>query len=666
MRIGIGIDTGGTCTDAVLYDFERREVLAAGKALTTPEDLTVGILAALDQLPAEQARQAELLALSTTLATNACVEDRVGRAQLVFFGGDREILNRYGGEYGLPPSEEVWMPESDTDLSGHVGREADWDAFRRRLCENAEDLDGFGIVEMNAVKNGAVVEKHAREIVRAMRPEVPVVCGHELFSGLNSLQRCAGTLLNAGLFPVIDTFLDAIRRAMDARDIHAEVVVVRSDGSLMSRDFAAGHPVETLLCGPAASVLGGWALAPEENCVVVDMGGTTTDLALIRGGAPVTEEEGVRIGRWRTFVDGLAVRTFGLGGDTAIHYQSERLVLEDYRVLPLCVLASRYPEVVGTLRSLRLSGIRHTRFLHEHFLLARNASGERRYTPQEQAICSALSGGPLSLRALAEAVGTDIYNLKPERLIHDGVVIRCGLTPTDIMHIRGDFTAYSTEAATLAAKITAHNLGISLDELCSRVYDAVERRLYRNIVRLLLDDQYGRRAPRGEGLEQLLDLSYDAAKGGCREVAPAFGTKYALLGIGAPTHIFLPRVAEKLGTRAVIPQYSRVANALGAVVGDVAASCTVEIRPDGGPEEGGYTVFAPDARRSFADETEAEAFALEQAETAARAEALRRGAHGQVAVTSRLERQEVEARSGTVHLGTRAVARAVGSIGCGM
>ena len=92
MKIGIGIDTGGTYTDAVVYDFEARKILGAAKALTTREDLCLGITEALDGLPAELLSRASILSLSTTLATNACVEDKGGCARLVFFGGDRRVL----------------------------------------------------------------------------------------------------------------------------------------------------------------------------------------------------------------------------------------------------------------------------------------------------------------------------------------------------------------------------------------------------------------------------------------------------------------------------------------------------------------------------------------------------------------------------------------------
>ena len=92
MKIGIGIDTGGTCTDAVIYQFDQKQILASAKTATTKEDLAEGIGNVLDLLPSDLIRQAEVIALSTTLATNACVENKGGRAKLVFFGDRKSVV----------------------------------------------------------------------------------------------------------------------------------------------------------------------------------------------------------------------------------------------------------------------------------------------------------------------------------------------------------------------------------------------------------------------------------------------------------------------------------------------------------------------------------------------------------------------------------------------
>ena len=671
MKIGIGIDTGGTYTDAVIYDFASKKILGTAKALTTKEDLSIGILEALDALPPEPLKKAEVISLSTTLATNACVEDKGGSAKLIFLGGDPNVINKNGKAYGLPPAHEMVIQESYTKFSGEIERDMDWDKFLANIGNEFDGLDGVGIIEINAMRNSAVVEKKARELF-FQKHNIPVVCGHELFNELNCLQRGSSTLLNARLVPVIREFLDAIKAAMAARSIHASVIIVRSDGGLMSQEFAHLRPVETLLCGPAASVLGSSCLTDEPNNIVVDMGGTTTDIALIKDGTPVKVLDGVRIGKWKTFVNGLYINTFGLGGDTAIHYNDKKVFLEHYRVVPLCVAAAKHPHIVDNLTNLLSNTHKHTKYLHEHYILIKDIADNPRYTSDEKTFCAALKNGPLILQDACLAIpGKDIYTLNMSRLLKDGVVQICGLTPTDIMHIKGDFNKFPAEASRLAAKFVASNLNISVDELCERVYDEVKRKLYVNIVKVLLEnkDSHTMRSGVNQDVEQFINESYDTAKrnivneGKSDFLSVAFRTDFVLTGVGAPIHIFLGDVAKMLGTKAVTPKHCEVANALGAIVGNIHATNTVEIRPAyDATGITGYTVYGNSATKEFAEREEAEAFALEDAKNGAHAEALKRGALGEITTTGKLSTNEAETRDGVLYLGTRAVAQAVGSV----
>jgi N-methylhydantoinase A/oxoprolinase/acetone carboxylase beta subunit len=665
--IGIGIDTGGTYTDAVIYDFGEQKILGAAKAPTTRQDLSRGILEALDKLPPDALKSAEIIALSTTLATNACIEGRGGRAKLIFLGGDEKVINEFGGKYGLPPAEEIYIQESYSKFSGEIEKEPDWELFNAAIKARFDHLDGAGILEIYALKNNAVLEKKAKDLFQRIY-NIPVVCGHELFSDLNCLQRGAGTLLNAELFPVIAEFLSAIKKAMEERGIKAAVVIVRSDGTLMSEEFASLRPVETLLCGPAASIAGGTWLSKAENCVVIDMGGTTTDMALVKDGIPVKAEEGISVGKWRTFVQGFAIKTFGLGGDSAVHYNENRLFLEDYRVIPLCVAGAQYPSVIAGLRELVDRRVPHDLYLHEHYLLVRDSTDGERYTGEERRFCEVLRDGPLTLQAAAAAMGTDIYNLRVSRLLQEGVVQICGFTPTDVMHIVGDFSGYCREAALLGAEYTAFNLGISVEELCGRVYDEVKRKLYLNIVKILLenqDKQYRQKGIDGEA-ERFIQQSYESARRGHRgaPLALAFKTDFALVGIGAPIHIFLADVAELLGTQAIIPEHFEVANALGAVVGSIYASYPVKIHPNYSP--GGlddYTVFGFTGNRVFETMEEAEAFAVEEAKAGAHAEAVKRGARGEIVLTYDFDNRSVEAKGALLYLGSTITGRAAGRAG---
>ena len=662
MKIGIGIDTGGTYTDAVAYDFGSRAVLAGAKALTTRPDISAGIIAALDSLPRDLVARAELIALSTTLATNACVEDRLGRAKLFFLGGDAITVDRYGAAYGMPPSEDVYLQESYSTYSGAFEQEFDWKRFTDAASRLTPGLDGAGVIELNAMRNGAILEKKAKEVLERVGA-ARVVCGHELSSELSCLQRGAGTLLNAGLFPIIDNFVKGVAAALERRDIAAPVVIVRSDGSMMGREFATLRPVETLLCGPAASVIGAMELSGRDDCVVVDIGGTTTDIAVVNAGVPVRSPEGIAIGKWRTFVKGVYIHTIGLGGDSALHYRDDELVLENYRVVPLCVAASAHPSVIEQLRT-ELAGVeRHTRFLHEFFLLHHDISDNRRYTDQERRFCEALAGGPLILRRAAEAVGRDEYTLDMSRLLREGIVQVCGLTPTDVMHLRGDFAKFNVEASRLGAAFVAANLETTVEDVCERAYRAIRRKLYLNIVEALLktrDREYRDGVP--EAIRELILKSFDAyVANGPEVLSTRFRTSNALIGIGAPTHLFIADVAEMLGTTAIVPDHANVANAVGAIVGKVHVDYEALVRPTNLEGVPSFVVHSGDERSVFTDRKAAEKHAHEEAIRKAREEALRRGAAGDITVTCEEQSHTGRTREGDVYLGTNVVARAVGS-----
>lgn len=673
MKLAIGIDTGGTYTDAVLYDFETKKILHAAKALTTKNDLCVGIGNALDALPDEHFKEVRMLSLSTTLATNACVEGKGGAAKLVFFNGDKDILKKYGAEYGLPPVGEILVEPCRTDISGQIYAYPDWEKFEADVRENCRGLDGIGVIELYSFKNGAVIEKEAKERI-AKIADIPVTCGYELFREPNSLQRGAGTLLNAGLYPVIEDFLRAVRRAMQKRGIDSPLVIMRSDGSLMTEEFARKHPVETLLCGPAASVAGGYGLSREKNSVIVDMGGTTTDIAIVRGGVPVRAEGGVTVGKWRTYVDGMLIRTFGLGGDSAVHYRGKKLVLEEYRVVPLCAACAHYPAMKERLSRLAASGAGvHTQFRYEFYFLAREPRSLERYTEREKKLIAALRGGPLILDDAAAAVGQDIYTFNPSRLIKEGIVQVCGLTPTDLMHVRGDFLRFDAEISRMAAEIVAQNLGVSAEELCELVYREIEHRMYTNIVKILLQVQDSFFAKNGfdRASEHFIEESYELARGnrGGSLIRAPFTTDFKLVGIGAPIRLFLGGVAKLLGTESFVPEHGEVANAVGAVTGGIYASAEAEVRAgflDTGAQ--GYFVYGEGETRAFPAEEEAEHYAEMLAMQAAKAKAAERGASGEVAVTCRKKRRTAEIGYGegeknTVFVGTTFTAEAVGTVG---
>jgi N-methylhydantoinase A/oxoprolinase/acetone carboxylase beta subunit len=442
----------------------------------------------------------------------------------------------------------------------------------------------------------------------------------------------------------------------------------------MSEAFACLHPVETLLSGPAASVSGGILLAGEKDCIIVDMGGTTTDIALVKDESPVMAEDGISMGKWKTFVRGFAIKTFGLGGDSAVHYNEDRLFLEEYRVVPLCITGAKHSKLISCLRELAESHTKHTHYLHEHYLLNTGIKGNedsqlsQRYTDYEKRFCKALESGPLSLKEAANVMDTDIYNFKPSRLLSEGVVLMSGFTPTDAMHIRNDFSDYSKEASLLAARHVAFNLGITVEELCERIYDEVKRKLYAEVCRMLLEnrDRHFTKKVSEKDASYFIHQSYKFAKEGKADKLLFFSlnTNFPLVGLGAPIRVFLDDVARFLGTKAVTPEYYEVANALGAVAGKIRASCTVEIRPDYSRDGiAGYTVFGYNQNGHFRKLSEAEAFAAAEAEAGAASEARKRGGRGDLHIIRECRKHEGSSKNGPIYLGAAVTARALAEAG---
>lgn len=634
--IGIGIDTGGTYTDAVVYDVGEGRILSSGKSLTTRGKLEDGIAAALDLLNPEDVKRSEMLALSTTLATNACLEDKGSRAKLLMIGMSPETmanLEQVYASYGFRDMDQLVFMDGKPEKIFQEPEEPDWQSLNKRQTELFGDCRAAGVVQIYPQANGGRFEKEAKQILEKGLG-IPVTTAYEMFDEVDPLKRGAGTILNARLIPLIDEFLRAVKHVMEERGLHMPVAIVRSDGSLMSETLTRDYPVETLLSGPAASVVGGSVLAGEKNAVIVDMGGTTTDIAIIRNGRPLPADRGIAIGKWRTTVKGIYVETFLLGGDSAVCFRKGKLRLDGRRVIPLSLLADRYPETVRKLQALAEQKRTHTRMLYEFYVLLKDISGSSDYTEEEKQLCAALKDGPLMPEELADRIGRDIYTLPAERLEDEGVVIRSGLTPTDMMVVKGDYPAYEPEAALAALRFVARNVRETAEEIPDAVYDLVQKRLYVGIAHILLQQKYPKKTKtlNSGSVRELLECSYEEAKKGSRPdwIMLALKSELPVVGVGAPVHIFLPRVAELLGTRAVVKESASVANALGAIASQVETRVSLHVKAEySGAQFMGYSVYEGSRLHMFREYEEAESFAVALAEKQVLEKTRRQGASAQ-------------------------------------
>lgn len=661
--LGIGIDTGGTCTDAVVIETADHRVLSYGKTLTTKRDLKEGILKALSELDQELVQKAEYLSLSTTLATNACVEGKGGRAKLVFIGVKKAFIEKMEGTYGLPDVSEIYFLSGDAGRRESDDNRPEWDAFRRDVRDSFGIYDSVALVQINPKYNDGAYEKKGEEIVRE-ELGIPCVRGYDLYQEINVQKRGATALLNARLLPVMNEFFNSIDRSLAELGLTLPIQVVKSDGTIMSRDYALSRPVETLLCGPAASIIGAMELSDKKNAMIVDMGGTTSDVALVKNGIPVTSDSGISIGPWKTMVKGVSIDTFALGGDSAVEYEDNQIYLQRRRVVPLCMAAAEYPQMVTRLKELVGTYAIYSYPANQFLMLLNVPENTSKYTESEMRLLSALAEGPLLFEDAAQAVGISPYVFKCKRLEDEGVIIRCGVTPTDVMHIYGDYTEYCAEASRLGIEYLRMVTKKPFDVLCRRIYDMAKSRLYNNLVRIFLKYETGSDLSEAEGaaLERLTEylFSKERGEGDYRFIRPNFGAKIDLIGIGAPTGIFMRDVAELFGTEADFPKYAMVANAIGAAVGSVVSEYVVRIEScsfKGG--HGNFMVTGGSKVETFEYYIDALNWAKEVAEKRACERARSQGAKGELKVELEVHEDNYEvAGSAVLFVETQVIGRA--------
>ena len=423
--IGLGIDAGGTYTDAVLYDFATRAVLAAAKALTTHGNPAIGIGCALDSLPSTRFSEIRRASLATTFATNAIVEGKGRKVGLLLAGYDDYDMAgiSHFPRRVLKGSHDI-MGNLLEDLDGPEVAEAIRDLIER------EGVEAFAVTSVGGCRN----PEHEHEIKAILRKisELPVVMGHELSSELDRLLRATTTVLNARISPLISELSMALERELKNRGIETPLTIVRADGSLMNLSEAIEKPIEMILSGPAASAQGALRLAGMETGIVVDMGGTTSDVATTARGRPVMSGRGAVIGEHRTAVRTLKSSSIGLGGDSEIRIERGELRVGPRRILPICYATSMDERVRSRHSEIAASPLAEIAMMHpaQVFILASEPANETWLEPRERAVLQALREGPQNILDLSRALDYPFLSSIPVRRLEDfGYVMRCGLTP---------------------------------------------------------------------------------------------------------------------------------------------------------------------------------------------------------------------------------------------
>ena len=306
----IGLDVGGTHTDVVLLG--QQGLARQIKVPTNPADLFATVLTGLEKITAGvDPSDIKRAVLSTTLATNRIVQKQIPEVGMIVSAGpgmDPELF-RTGPHYHIVGG-----------AIDHRGREIT-PVDETQVLTAAEGLLASGIRYVGVVSKFST-RNPAHELAIGRQIEglfEKVFLGHRVAGHLNFPRRIATTFLNASIYPIHKEFFEAVVNSLAKKGLQVPIRILKPDGGNMRFEASIDHPAQTILSGPAASVIGSVAFAPkDEECLVLDIGGTTTDMAVLVNGAPLLDQMGIRIGDHKTLIRSLATVSIGIGGDSVV------------------------------------------------------------------------------------------------------------------------------------------------------------------------------------------------------------------------------------------------------------------------------------------------------------------------------------------------------------
>lgn len=573
MTLGLGLDTGGTYTDAAIINLSSNEVLYCTKSHTTREDLSIGLRNVMMKIPEEYIPQIGVVSLSSTLATNSVVEGKGCRVALICIGSDYD--NSVSSDYSIVIS-------GGHDLHGAESKPLDVESAEKFLKEIKGKVDGISINGFLSVRNPEH-ENRIKELAKSIL-DVPVVCGHELSSGLGFNERTSTSIMNARLIPIIDDLIKSVKSVMTELKIHAPLMIVRGDGSMMGEEIARERPVETIISGPAASLIGAMVLTGHKDAIVMDMGGTTTDIGVLRNGRPRLDPEGAVIGGKRTRVMAADIETSGIGGDSRILVNGPNMILSSLRVMPVCLACSEWEcvkEYYGKLSEIQSRptppalGVDNIVLDSEMFRTLRIPKDEKIITPTDLSLLNLLKDRPYSLNEAGEILDIHPMNFNVHKLESLGYLQRIGVTPTDILHAEGSYTEFYAEGSKAAVRYLADRQGITFERFIELAKEKIKYKLCIELLKVIFHE---------EGCYELSDIAENMIK---KAIFHRNGVDYScsikvnqpIIGIGAPSGVYIRWVGEAFGTDVIIHKYSGVGNAIGAITSSISEVLDILIKP---------------------------------------------------------------------------------------
>lgn len=533
----IGIDTGGTYTDAVLLDKESGNIIATAKQSTTHHKLAIGTGKALTKLMDQSSispDQVSTVALSSTLATNSVVENKGARVAIIVIG--------YVKHFKLPVKAVVFVKGGHT-IKGEEEQPLDIEHLVNIITDLKDEVDAFGVCSSMSMANPGH-ELVAEKAISLIAPK-PVFCSHRISQQAGMQERAATAGLHAKLMPIMREFVNGVAEAMAEMNITCPMMIVSGNGIPIDQEYAVTHAGATVASGPACTAHFGAEFSSEDS-LIIDIGGTTTDITMLEAGQPVVAEDGCTVGNWKTHVEAVDMLTGGVGGDSHVVIDDTGAIqVGPTRVVPLAK-SDDIPPLDKWLGAANEGKCIH--LLPGEIVIDKNKNPilnelmiHGALTPAQLKINTGLSGIPLE-KSL-------------EDLARKQLLFETGFTPTDALHVLGklDFgdNKKALEAATILAKITKQ----SPEEFCRSVLEQTETKIENMIIDYVVQRYWGNNL-----------TSFISSRNEHPVLGVNFSLKIPLIGIGAAAKYLLPKVAEKLGTTIEFPENCEVGNAVGAAL----------------------------------------------------------------------------------------------------
>ncbi|WP_407282300.1 hydantoinase/oxoprolinase family protein [Methanolobus sp. WCC1] len=585
MHFGLGIDAGGTYTDAVLIRGSDGAIVDSKKAFTTYPDLQEGIKNVLDSLDQELLKNVNLVSVSTTLSTNSLLEG-TGTSVALLIIGEKPAQTEF-------PAEFVICVEGGHDTRGDEACELDVAAVESFVWSTRTKVSAYAVSGYFGARNPEH-EIQVKELITKMTG-MPVVCGHELSQELGAYERAVTAVLNAQLMPITYQFVNSVVKDVRGRGIDARLLMLKCDGSVYNIEDALEKPIETIFSGPAASLLGASYLSKMETCAVIDIGGTSTDVSMLRDGVPEISSSGAVVGGWKTRVRAMKMETSATGGDSHIWVQDTQIHVGPRRVLPLCVASTMYHDFLNKLKRCRVVPRNHMdENLQPTKFFVRTAYEAFDLTDDESEVLSIIGSEPVSVTDISSDLRKNIPNGVLDSLIRKRLVQGIGFTPTDALHVLGVYTKWDAQASEVGAANLSRYTTKGKYDFCTQVKEHVAKNMAADLMAYILPHH-----PAGM-IADLLNDKYPAK----------FKVEIPVVLLGGPSRAYDSELSSMIDAEVIVPEFSDVGNAVGALAGKGVKRVEIMITPASleNPDED-FLVFSPVGRGRFKNYGDAVEFA---------------------------------------------------------